>query len=89
MRIAEYKQIDVEKVPKTIIMTDYDEDGTIIGMHEEVVYEDKPIMALVYRDATEEEMQIDVPIELTEEATTIEDVVEALGILSEIVLGGE
>lgn len=55
MRIAEYKQISTETITNTISVDDYNENGEIIGQHTETVTEEKPIMGLVYRDATAEE----------------------------------
>lgn len=55
MRIAEYKQVSTEIIKKTILVNDYDENGNIIGQHEETVTEEKPVMGMTYRDMTPEE----------------------------------
>lgn len=82
MRIAEYKQIDTELVKETII----DEDG-----NETEVKVEKPVFGLVYRDMTEEEeneiKNAEVPI--VEETPSVEDLLDALNLLTDIVLGGE
>lgn len=81
MRVAEYKQIDKEIV-KTII---FDEEG-----NETEAEVEKPIFGLVYRDMTaEEENEIkSAEVPEIEDTPTIEDLVEALDILTNIVLGG-
>lgn len=56
MRIAEYKQIDTEVIENTILVDDTNEDGEVIGQHEEVVTKEVPVMGMVYRDMTEEEV---------------------------------
>lgn len=55
MRIAEYKQIDVERIEETKTVVDYNEYGDAVGEHEETVIVEKPIMGMVYRDMTPEE----------------------------------
>lgn len=58
MRIAEYKQID-ERIEKytVIIRAEYDDEGNIITEeHEEIRTRTVPIMGMVYRDATPEEI---------------------------------
>ena len=58
MRIAEYKQIDkhIEEY-KAFIPAEYDEKGNIIiEEHEEVRTRTVPVMGMVYRDMTEEEI---------------------------------
>lgn len=56
MRICELKQIDTETVTNTIMVDDYDEDGNLVGQHEETVTREVPVMGAVYRDATPEEV---------------------------------
>lgn len=66
MRIAEYKQIDIEIITNEIEVDDFNEDGEVIGTHAETITKEVPVMGMVYRDATEEEiaeMQIDITIE--------------------------
>lgn len=55
MRIAEYRQVSTHTVTSTIMVDDYDEDGEVIGQHEETVTREVPVLAMVYRDATPEE----------------------------------
>lgn len=55
MRINELVQIGTETITNTVIVDDYDQDGNIIGQHEETVAVEKPIMENVYRDMTPEE----------------------------------
>ena len=65
MRIAEYKQIDTEIVKKIIhheeepIEMGNDTVGVIPAWDEEVT-EEKPIMGMVYRDATPEEEAVGI-----------------------------
>lgn len=58
MRIAEYKQIDENTEEYTVtIPAEYDEEGNIITEeHEEIRTRTVPIMGMVYRDMTEEEI---------------------------------
>ena len=68
MRIAEYKQIDTKIVEKTIIIpAQYDEEGNVaVEEHTETLQKEIPVMGMVYRDATPEEivgMQTEIPIE--------------------------
>lgn len=55
MKIAEYKQIDTRIETNTTIVNDYNEDGEVVGQHEETVTKEVPVMGLVYRDSTPEE----------------------------------
>ena len=58
MKIAEYKQIDehIEEY-ETIIPAEYDEQGNIIvEEHKEVHTRTIPVMGMVYRNMTEEEI---------------------------------
>lgn len=93
MRIAEYKQIDTEVIENTILVDDIDENGEVIGQHEETVTKEVPVMGMVYRDMTEEEVRAyeeeQSKMAQIEEPTTIDDLVEALDILTNIVLGGD
>lgn len=58
MRIAEYKQIDERTEEYTVtIPAEYDEEGNIIvEEHEEIRTRTVPVMGMVYRDMTEEEI---------------------------------
>ncbi len=81
MRIAEYKQINAKTETYTVtIPPEYDDEGNIITEeHEETRTREVPVMGLVYRDMTEEEiaeieqMQSEVP----EPEATAEDRIEA------------
>lgn len=55
MRISETKIVDMRIEKKIIIVDDYDDNGDIIGNHEETIEEKIPIYGTVYRDETEEE----------------------------------
>lgn len=82
MRIAEYKQIDERTEEYTVtIPAEYDEDGNVISdEHEEIRTRTVPIMGMVYRDMTEEEIaeferqQAEIP----EPEPTPEERIEAL-----------
>ena len=56
MRIAEYKQISSETITTTILVDDIDEAGEVIGQHTESITKTVPVMGMVYRDATPEEI---------------------------------
>lgn len=58
MRVAEYKQIDERTEEYTVtIPAEYDEEGNIITEeHEEIRTRTVPVMGMVYRDMTEEEI---------------------------------
>lgn len=81
MRIAEYKQIDTREETYTVIIpSEYDEQGNVtVESHEETRIREVPVMGLVYRDMTAEElaeieqMQSEVP----EPEATAEDRIEA------------
>lgn len=81
MRIAEYKQTGTRTEEYTVIIpAEYDESGNLISEeHEEVRTREVPVMGLVYREMTEEEiaeieqMQSEVP----EPEATAEDRIEA------------
>lgn len=91
MKITEYKQIDTryEEVQMPVL----DEEGNETGEFQ-TIRKAIPVMGMVYRDATDEEeaemlkAQAEMQTEQTEEVT-IADLVEALDILTSIVLGGE
>ena len=81
MRIAEYKQAGTRTEEYTVtIPPEYDDEGMVITEeHKEVRTREVPVMGLVYRDMTEEElaeieqMQSEVP----EPEATAEDRIEA------------
>lgn len=58
MRIAEYKQTGTRTESYTItIPPEYDEDGNLISEeHEETRIREVPVMGMVYRDMTAEEI---------------------------------
>lgn len=58
MRIAEYKQIDTRTESYTeTIPAEYDDEGNIISEeHEETRIREVPVMGMVYRDMTPEEI---------------------------------
>lgn len=58
MRIAEYKQTGERTEEYTVTIPDeYDEEGNIVvEEHEEIRTRNVPIMGMVYRDATAEEI---------------------------------
>lgn len=56
MKVAEYKQIETEIIENIIMVDDIDENGVIVGQHEEIVTKEIPIMGVGYRDATPEEI---------------------------------
>lgn len=55
MRIAEYKQISTKEIETTVLVDDFDNEGNLIGHHEETVTKTAHVMGMVYRDATPEE----------------------------------
>lgn len=81
MRIAEYKQTGTRTEEYTVtIPAEYDDEGNVtVEEHEEVRTREVPVMGLVYRDMTEEEiaeieqMQSEIP----EPEATAEDRIEA------------
>lgn len=81
MRIAEYKQTGTRTEEYTVtIPAEYDDEGKMaVEEHEEVRTREVPVMGLVYRDMTAEElaeieqMQSEVP----EPEATAEDRIEA------------
>lgn len=80
-RIAEYKQTGTRTEEYTVIIpAEYDDEGKMtVEEHEEVHTREVPVMGLVYRDMTAEElaeieqMQSEVP----EPEATAEDRIEA------------
>lgn len=57
-RVAEYKQIDTYTEPYTVIIPAvYDDEGNLISEeHEETRTREVPVMGMVYRDMTPEEI---------------------------------
>ena len=58
MKVAEYKQIDTRTETYTVtVPAEYDEEGNIISEeHEETHTREVPVMGMVYRDMTPEEI---------------------------------
>ena len=58
MRIAEYKQVDTKTEEYTVtIPAEYDNEGKLITEeHEEIRTREVPVMGMVYRDMTPEEI---------------------------------
>ena len=81
MRIAEYKQIDTRTETYTVtIPPEYDESGNVtIPEHEEIRTREIPVMGLIYRDMTAEELaEIEqMQSEIPEPEATAEDRIEA------------
>lgn len=55
MRINERVQVGTETIINTIMVDDFNEDGELVGQHEETVTREVPITQEVYRDMTPEE----------------------------------
>lgn len=80
MRVAEYKQTGERTEEYTItIPAEYDEEGNIITEeHEEIRTRTVPVMGMVYRDMTEEEIaeiqkqQEQIPVEEPSQLDRIE-----------------
>lgn len=81
MRIAEYKQTGTHTEEYTaIIPAEYDDEGNMtVEEHEEVRTREAPVMGLVYRDMTAEELaEIEkMQSEIPEPEATAEDRIEA------------
>ncbi len=81
MRIAEYKQIDTKTETYTVtIPAEYDGDGNVtVPEHEEIRTREVPVMGLVYRDMTAEELaEIEhMQSEIPEPEATAEERIEA------------
>lgn len=81
MRIAEYKQIDTRTESYTVtIPAEYDEEGKLITEeHEETRTREVPVMGMVYRDMTAEEIaeMEKIQAEMPTEEPTQQDRIEA------------
>ncbi len=81
MRIAEYKQTGTRTEEYTVtIPAEYDDEGKMtVEEHEEVRTREVPVMGLVYRDMTAEELaEIEqMQSEIPEPEATAEDRIEA------------
>ena len=96
MRIAEYKQIDTKIVPEEIYhAAEYDADGNLAAdAYTETVDVEVPVMGMVYRDATAEEiaeaeqMQAEMPKPEPTAEEQLADLAEYVNVLTEMLLGG-
>ena len=81
MKVSEYKQTGTRTESYTVtIPTEYDEEGNIISEeHEETRIREVPVMGMVYRDMTSEEIaELEkIQTELPEEQPTQQDRIEA------------
>lgn len=81
MRIAEYKKTGTRTEEYTVIIpAEYDDEGNMtVEEHEEVRTREVPVMGLVYRDMTAEELaEIEkMQSEIPEPEATAEDRIEA------------
>lgn len=81
MKIAEYKQTGKRTESYTVtIPAEYDEEGNLISEeHEETRTREVPVMRMVYRDMTPEEIaELEkIQTELPEEQPTQQDRIEA------------
>lgn len=55
MKINELVQTGTETITETVLVDDLNEDGELVGQHEETVTREVPVMQMVYRDMTAEE----------------------------------
>ena len=80
-KIAEYKQINTRTESYTVtVPAEYDEEGNLISEeHEETRTREAPVMGMVYRDMTPEEIaELEkIQTELPEEQPTQQDRIEA------------
>lgn len=81
MRMAEYKQTGTRTESYTVtVPPEYDEEGNLISEeHEETRTREAPVMGMVYRDMTSEEIAelAKIQTELPEEQPTQQDRIEA------------
>ncbi|MBS1430174.1 MAG: hypothetical protein HP019_06220 [Ruminococcus sp.] len=100
MRIAEYKQVDTKTEEYTVtIPPEYDDVGNLISEeHEETRIREVPVMGMVYRDMTPEEiveaekLLADMPEpEPTEEErlNTLETTTDDIVLMLADIIGGE
>lgn len=97
MRIAEYKKIGIKTEEyKIIVPAEYDEKGNIASIeHEETRTKEVPVMGLVYRDMTPEEIaeMEKIQTELPQEEATQQDRIEAqvmyTALMTDTLLEGE
>ena len=100
MRIAEYKQIDTKTEEYTVtIPPEYDEEGNLVSEeHEETKIREIPVMSMIYRDMTPEEiaemekLQKETPApEPTpeERLNTLESTTDDIILMMADIIGGE
>lgn len=97
MRIAEYKKIGIKTEEyKIIVPAEYDEKGNITSIeHEKTRTKEVPVMGLVYRDMTPEEIaeMEKIQTELPQEEATQQDRIEAqvmyTALMTDTLLEGE
>lgn len=97
MRIAEYKKIGIKTEEyKIIVPAEYDEKGNITSIeHEETRTKEVPVMGLVYRDMTNDELNEleKEKAELPQEEATQQDRIEAqvmyTALMTDTLLEGE
>lgn len=107
MRIAEYKQVDTKTEEYTVtIPPEYDDEGNLISEeHEETRTREVPVMCMVYRDMTPEEiseaekLQAEMPepqpteeerLDKVEQRTdTLESATDDLVLMMADLIGGE
>lgn len=97
MRIAEYKKIGIKTEEyKIIVPAEYDEKGNITSIeHEETRTKEVPVMGLVYRDMTNDELNEleKEKAELPQEEATQQDCIEAqvmyTALMTDTLLEGE
>lgn len=100
MRIAEYKQVSTRTEQRVVNHgTEYDEEGNIIAKAwEEIVKVEVPVMGMVYRDATPEEIaemerqqaEMPDPEQSTEERlNTLENTTDDIVLMLADIIGGE
>ena len=97
MRIAEYKKIGIKTEEyKIIVPAEYDEKGNITSIeHEETRTREIPVMGMVYRDMTPEEIaeMEKIQTELPQEEATQQDRIEAqvmyTALMTDTLLEGE
>ena len=81
MKVSEYKQTGIRTESYTVtIPSEYDEEGNLISEdHEETRTREVPVMGMVYRDMTPEEVaELEkIQTELPEEQPTQQDRIEA------------
>lgn len=100
MRVSEYKQIDTKTEEYTVtIPAEYDDEGNItVEEHEETRTREVPVMGMVYRDMTPEEIaeaerlqaEMPEPVPTPEERlNTLETTTDDIVLMLADLIGGE